>query len=69
MRPSSQDLSECYRFVTDVMGKINDQGGISVETAGHFMDLIHKIENLVLRQQRRIQEFLQWRPLIDEGCS
>lgn len=45
MRPTSQELSECYRFVTDVMGKINDQGGISVETAGHFMDLIHKIEH------------------------
>ena len=45
MRPTSQELSECYRFVTDAMGKINDQGGISVETSGHFQDLIHKIEN------------------------
>jgi len=44
MRPSSQELSECYRFVTDVTGKINDQGGISVETAGHFKDLLHKLE-------------------------
>ena len=44
MRPTSQELSECYRFVTDVMGKINDQGGISIETAGHFKDLLHKLE-------------------------
>ena len=28
----------------DVTGKINDQGGISVETAGHFKDLLHKLE-------------------------
>jgi hypothetical protein len=44
MRPSNQELSECYVLVTNVMGKINDQGGIEIETAGQFKDLLHKLE-------------------------
>jgi hypothetical protein len=52
MRPSSQDLSECYRFVTDVMGRINDQGGISIETAGHFKDLLHKLESYFIEKYK-----------------
>ena len=52
MRPSSQELSECYRFVTDVTGKINDQGGISIETAGHFKDLLHKLENFFIEKYK-----------------
>ena len=45
MRPTNQELSQCYQLVTNVMGKINDQGGISIETAGHFKDLLHKLED------------------------
>ena len=44
MRPTDQELSECYKLVTDVMGKINDDGGISIQSAGHFKDLLHKLE-------------------------
>ena len=56
MRPSSQELSECYRLVTDVMGKINDQGGISIETAGHFKDLLHKLESYFVNKYIDRQE-------------
>ena len=44
MRPTDQELSECYKLVTDVMGKINDDGGISIQSAGHFKDFLHKLE-------------------------
>lgn len=56
MRPTNQELSECYRLVTDVMGKINDQGGISVETAGHFKDLLHKLETYFVTKYIYSQE-------------
>jgi len=59
MRPTNQELVECYRFVTDVTGKINDQGGISIETAGHFKDLIHKIETYFLSKYINEQSNIQ----------
>lgn len=57
MRPTDQELSECYKFVTDVMGKINDQGGISVETAGHFKDLVLKIGHYFVN--KHVEELIQ----------
>ncbi len=52
MRPNSQELSECYVLVTNVMGKINDQGGIEVETAGQFKDLLHKLEDFFITKYK-----------------
>jgi hypothetical protein len=53
MRPTNQELSECYQLVTNVMGKINDQGGISIETAGNFKDLLHKLEDFFVTKYMR----------------
>ena len=53
MRPNSQELSECYALVTNVMGKINDEGGIEIETAGHFKDLLHKLEDFFITKYKR----------------
>ena len=53
MRPNSRELSHCYELVTHVMGKINDQGGISIETAGHFKDLLHKLEDYFVTKYTR----------------
>lgn len=53
MRPTNQELSECYVLVTNVMGKINDQGGIEIETAGQFKDLLHKLEAFFVTKYMR----------------
>ena len=53
MRPNARELSQCYQLVTNVMGKINDQGGISIETAGHFKDLLHKLEDFFVTKYMR----------------
>jgi hypothetical protein len=53
MRPNARELSQCYELVTHVMGKINDQGGISIETAGHFKDLLHKLEDFFVTKYMR----------------
>ena len=44
MRPTEEELQECYKLVRDVTGKINDEGGIEIERIGHFKDFIHKME-------------------------
>jgi hypothetical protein len=57
MRPDDRELCECYKLVTDVMGKINDEGGISIENAGHFKDLLHKLQHYFVN--KHIEELIQ----------
>lgn len=56
MKPNKEVVDDCYQFVRDVAGKINEHGGIELLDKGQFMDFIHKIEGYLIAKYKKDRE-------------
>jgi hypothetical protein len=52
MKPDNKVTEDCYQFVKDVAGRINQDGGIEIAQKGQFKDLIHKLEGYFIKRYK-----------------